>query len=89
VADVLLRPAQVHFILDEIVMGGMVLETSLKEIIKAVNGTVKYQRASKESVRTASSLTLPPSPLSGPEGICWLPPHHRPQQRSHSLLTAM
>jgi len=25
-------------------MGGMVLETSLKEIIKSVNGTLKYAR---------------------------------------------
>jgi AP-3 complex subunit sigma len=35
---------RIHFILDEIVMGGMVLETSLKEILKAVNGTLKYAR---------------------------------------------
>lgn len=38
------RVCRIHFILDEIVMGGMVLETSLKEIIKSVNGTLKYAR---------------------------------------------
>jgi hypothetical protein len=47
---------QVHFILDEIVMGGMVLETSLKEIIKAVNGTVKYIRASKDTAAVAKPV---------------------------------
>eukprot|EP00823_Brevimastigomonas_motovehiculus_P003470 TRINITY_DN2118_c0_g1_i1.p1 TRINITY_DN2118_c0_g1~~TRINITY_DN2118_c0_g1_i1.p1 ORF type:complete len:168 (-),score=28.54 TRINITY_DN2118_c0_g1_i1:312-815(-) len=46
--DLIFHIDKVHFILDEIVMGGMVLETSLKEIIKAVNGTVKYQTATKD-----------------------------------------
>lgn len=48
---------QIHFILDEIVMGGMVLETSLKEIIKAVNGTVKYQRDTQASSEQKVSIT--------------------------------
>jgi len=46
--DLIFHTDKVHYILDEIVMGGMVLETSLKEIITAVNGTIKYQRASKD-----------------------------------------
>jgi len=54
--DLIFHTDKVHFILDEIVMGGMVLETSLKEIIKAVNGTVKYQRASKDIATTTKAL---------------------------------
>ena len=42
--DLIFHIDKIHFILDEIVMGGMVLETSLKEILKAVNGTLKYAR---------------------------------------------
>eukprot|EP00460_Paracercomonas_marina_P001405 EW706104.1.p1 GENE.EW706104.1~~EW706104.1.p1 ORF type:complete len:170 (+),score=60.07 EW706104.1:77-586(+) len=55
--DLIFHTDKVHFILDEIVMGGMVLETSLKEIIKAVNGTVKYQRASKDAATAAKPLS--------------------------------
>jgi len=54
--DLIFHTDKVHYILDEIVMGGMVLETSLKEIIKAVNGTIKYQRASKEVVKPTTML---------------------------------
>jgi len=52
--DLIFHPDKVHFILDEIVMAGMVLETSLKEIIKAVNGTAKYQR---DTQATAMQVT--------------------------------
>jgi len=45
--DLIFHTDKVHFILDEIIMGGMVLETSLKEIIKAVDGSAKYSRASE------------------------------------------
>jgi len=50
--DLIFHTDKVHYILDEIVMGGMVLETSLKEIITAVNGTIKYQRASKDQQKS-------------------------------------
>ena len=47
---------QVHYILDEIVMGGMVLETSLQDIISAVTdmerlASQKPADASKTNVR--------------------------------------
>jgi len=44
--DLIFHCDKVHFILDEIVMGGMVLETSLKQIIKAVNGSLKHETQS-------------------------------------------
>lgn len=31
-------PAQVHYILDEIIMGGMVVETNKEEILRAIDG---------------------------------------------------
>lgn len=34
--DLIFNPDKVHYILDEIVMGGMVLETNLGEIMEAV-----------------------------------------------------
>lgn len=42
--------------LDEIVMGGMVLETNLVEILAAVNGANKYERASKETPKRSSII---------------------------------
>lgn len=48
---------QVHYILDEIVMAGMVLETSLKEIVKAVNGTAAYEKATEEEAYKKSTKT--------------------------------
>jgi len=42
--DLIFHVDKIHHILDEIVMAGMVLETSLKEILKAVNGTLKHAR---------------------------------------------
>ncbi len=40
-----------HFILDEIVMAGMVLETSLKEIVRSVNATKNYEKATKANIK--------------------------------------
>lgn len=56
--DLIFHSDKVHFILDEIVMGGMVLETSLKEIIKAINGTINYERASKDKAHKQSKKTV-------------------------------
>lgn len=50
--DLIFHVDKVHFILDEIVMAGMVLETSIKEIVKNVNTTVKFQRATKDKAET-------------------------------------
>lgn len=54
--DLIFHATKVHYILDEIVMAGMVLETSLKEIIKAVNGTARYERASEAAIKGKSKL---------------------------------
>jgi len=43
--DLIFHNDKVNMILDEIVMSGMVLETSLKQILQAVEGTVKYEEA--------------------------------------------
>eukprot|EP00457_Paulinella_chromatophora_P022000 gb/GEZN01024696.1/.p1 GENE.gb/GEZN01024696.1/~~gb/GEZN01024696.1/.p1 ORF type:complete len:169 (+),score=24.22 gb/GEZN01024696.1/:24-530(+) len=45
--DLIFHSDKVHFIIDEIVMAGMVLETSLKEILKAVNGSTSHEKISK------------------------------------------
>ena len=54
--DLIFHTDRIHFILDEIVMGGMVLETSLKEILKAVNGSNKYQRDTQNSAETKTTV---------------------------------
>lgn len=40
---------QVHFILDEIVMGGMVLETNIAEILTAVGDMQKLEQATRSA----------------------------------------
>jgi AP-3 complex subunit sigma len=47
--DLIFHTDRCHYILDEIVMAGMVLETSLREIVQAVNGSKRYAAASKAS----------------------------------------
>jgi len=54
--DLIFHTDKIHFILDEIVMGGCVLETSLKEILKAVNGSNKYQRDTQSSAETKTTV---------------------------------
>jgi AP-3 complex subunit sigma len=48
--DLIFHSDQVHFILDEIVMGGMVLETNINSILQAIND---QERMHKESLRKA------------------------------------
>jgi len=48
----------VHHILDEIVMGGMVLETNLTEITTAVNGAFKYEKISQNSQKRPSVIGI-------------------------------
>jgi len=45
--DLIFHTDKVHCVLDEIVMAGMVLETSLKEILKAAEGSDKHERATE------------------------------------------
>lgn len=47
--DLIFHMDKVNFILDEIIMAGMVLETSLKEIIGAVQGTAKLEELTKKT----------------------------------------
>jgi len=47
--DLIFHVDKCHYILDEIVQGGCVLETSLKEILKAVNGSAKYSRDTEQN----------------------------------------
>lgn len=56
--DLIFHTDKVHFVLDEIIMGGMVLETSLKEIVRAINGTLAYERASKEKAEKQGKKTV-------------------------------
>lgn len=54
--DLIFHTDRIHAILDEIVMAGMVLETSLKEILKAVNGSNKYQRDTQQTAEQKSTV---------------------------------
>lgn len=54
--DLIFNPDQVHHILDEIVMAGMVLETSLKEIVKTVTTISKYEKATKVASQSKTTV---------------------------------
>ena len=46
--DIIFHCDKVHYILDEIVMGGMVLETNVAEIQRAVNDMAKLETKKAE-----------------------------------------
>jgi AP-3 complex subunit sigma len=46
--DLIFHSEKVHFVLDEIVMGGMVLETNISNVLQAINDQGKLHKASKE-----------------------------------------
>jgi AP-3 complex subunit sigma len=52
--DLVFHIDQVHHILDEVVMAGMVLETNLGQIMTAINGSVAHERATKAHKRRES-----------------------------------
>jgi AP-3 complex subunit sigma len=54
--DLIYQIDRIHFILDEIIMGGMVLETSLKEIVKAIHGSTAYARATEADSQTKTTV---------------------------------
>lgn len=54
--DLIFHSERVHFILDEIVMGGMVLETNISHILQAVHDQGKLHSATKETT-TVDSMT--------------------------------
>jgi len=43
--DIIFHADKIHYILDEIVMGGMVCETNLQEVLQAVDGQNKLEKA--------------------------------------------
>lgn len=56
--DLIFHTDRIHMILDEIVMSGMVLETSLKQILKAVNGANKYARDTQVQAEQQKSTVI-------------------------------
>lgn len=49
--DLIFNMEKIHYILDEIIQGGMVIETRKEEILKAVN-EMKAKEASEEQLTT-------------------------------------
>mmetsp|Transcript_97959 Transcript_97959/g.119980 ORF Transcript_97959/g.119980 Transcript_97959/m.119980 type:complete len:205 (+) Transcript_97959:90-704(+) len=54
--DIVFHYDEVNYILDEIVMAGMVLETKLNEIMSAVHGAKKYEKISKKAAKQAKTV---------------------------------
>ena len=46
--DIIFHAEKIHYIIDEIIMGGMVLETNLKEITLAVTSMNKFEKSTEE-----------------------------------------
>ena len=44
--DIIFHSDKVHFILDEIVLGGLVLETNLSDILLAINENTRLEKSS-------------------------------------------
>lgn len=55
--DLIFNMEKIHYILDEIIQGGMVIETRKEEIIKAVN-EMKAKEASEEQITTQIKETI-------------------------------
>jgi AP-3 complex subunit sigma len=58
--DLIFHSDRVHYILDEIILSGMVLETNINSILTAVNEQSKLAAASLSSSNISSSGILPP-----------------------------
>lgn len=54
------RRKQVHYVLDEIIMGGMVLETNINQILTAINDQNRLHSASNKV-----GLPSGPTPIAG------------------------
>ncbi|CAK9161413.1 unnamed protein product [Ilex paraguariensis] len=55
--DIVFNFNKVHTILDEIILGGQVLETSSSEVVKAVEEISKLDRASNGSMLVPKSIS--------------------------------
>ncbi len=56
--DLIFHADKVHYVLDEIVMGGMVLETNIADILSAVNNMNKLDMASQKSSIPGTGLVV-------------------------------
>ena len=54
--DIVFHFDEVNTILDEIVMGGMVLETNLNEVMNIIHGMKKYEKLSRSQARNARTV---------------------------------
>ncbi|GBG30333.1 AP-3 complex subunit sigma [Hondaea fermentalgiana] len=64
--DLIFHADKVHYILDEIVMGGLVLETNMHDILVAINETNKLERSAEDTSRSASGTGGAVTKKSGP-----------------------
>ena len=62
--DVIFNSEQVHWILDEMITGGLVLETNIQDILDAVESQARLARQSGDSVLGAA----PPAAAGRPPG---------------------
>jgi AP-3 complex subunit sigma len=66
--DMVFHADRVHYILDEIIMAGMVLETNINNILAAVNDQDKLHSASVSSVSSSSGAASISSPVHSSSG---------------------
>ena len=61
--DLIFHSDKIHYILDEVIMAGMVLETNINNIIVSITDQTKLNTASLKATTTASQV--PPKDGSG------------------------
>jgi len=69
--DLIFHSDRVHYVLDEIVMGGMVLETNIHTILQAINDQGKLHAASLKTSNSEHSTPIASSSIlhhQGPPG---------------------
>lgn len=54
--DLIFHSDQIHLILDEIVMNGMILEISLKDILKSVSQATKHQKDTQAAAEMQKTI---------------------------------
>ena len=64
--DLIFNSDKVHFVLDEIIVGGMVLETNIRTIMEAVDNQNRLDAA---SMKAHTSTSLAPPSISGVRGF--------------------
>jgi len=62
--DLIFNADKVHFVLDEIVQGGLVLETNAHDILVAINETNKLERLADDGSGKPGSGATTPSPAA-------------------------